>query len=348
MTSISSYHNFVRSAGRGLSGLSAACRTREIWQLHRNSVRSRRCTSSATRVCSDSATELTDFSAAPEWQLDRFGISIYQNFASDEELAAFHKDVDGPPGLLTRKYQAGHWDGVITGYREYQRPVRSLSPAAQAVCRRVHEVFPPGSGTPMDYVHALDIQPDPIGRIDRHVDSVKFSGNVVAGLCLLSPAVMRLYHEHSDAVVSLYLPVSCLYVMSGEARYNWGHAIVSGTNGDQEDPNRRLTAASQQSVIQGPDGQQVRPDPALPISSPNSAWSRPKLDIHPGKSGREPSAAGSDATVGPGGRDWRPVTWKGEPVVRGRRVSIIFRDELLLQPQGASPSAAPSGTLSRQ
>ncbi|CAN0326924.1 unnamed protein product, partial [Phaeothamnion confervicola] len=38
--------------------------------------------------------------------------------------------------------------------------------------------------------HAIDLAPE--GFIKPHVDSVKFSGRVVAGLSLVSAAVMRL------------------------------------------------------------------------------------------------------------------------------------------------------------
>ncbi len=130
----------------------------------------------------------------------------------------------------------------------------------------------------MPYVHVLDLQPEPSGRIDNHVDSVKFSGEVVAGLSLLSPAVMRLRHETSDRVVDLFLPERSLYILSGESRYNWGHAIVS----------------------------------------------------------RE------GATGEPG---FRPVTFRGHPVTRGRRISIIFRDELV---ETAVPAPRLFGSLSEE
>ena len=38
--------------------------------------------------------------------------------------------------------------------------------------------------------HAIDLSKD--GRLDAHVDSVKFSGGIVAGISLLSDSIMRL------------------------------------------------------------------------------------------------------------------------------------------------------------
>jgi len=92
-------------------------------------------------------------------------------------------------------------------------------------------------------VHVIDLAED--GYITPHVDSIKFSGGLVCGVSLLSPAVMTLRpapHEDSDHVVEkndfddscvrLYLPPRSLYVLCGNARYDFTHSVDSGFGAD--------------------------------------------------------------------------------------------------------------------
>jgi alkylated DNA repair protein alkB family protein 7 len=82
-------------------------------------------------------------------------------------------------------------------------------------------------------VHVLDLAAD--GYITPHVDSVKFSGDLVCGVSLLSGAVMTLAPEAPpdlaaapDARARLYLPRRSLYVLSGHARYRFTHSVDGG------------------------------------------------------------------------------------------------------------------------
>ena len=94
--------------------------------------------------------------------------------------------------LQRRPYEGGHFDGVISGYREVQKPLRAFSPASRAVLDRlIAATFPPDA--PLLPVHILDLQPD--GAISKHVDHVDYSGDSIVGLSLLSSAVMTLHHE---------------------------------------------------------------------------------------------------------------------------------------------------------
>lgn len=82
--------------------------------------------------------------------------------------------------------------------------------------------------------------------IKPHVDSIKFSGGIVAGVSLLSHAVMKLQHDHEDchyptqqeqdvetahqAEVELFLPRRSLYILSGPARYQFAHSIEENSS----------------------------------------------------------------------------------------------------------------------
>jgi alkylated DNA repair protein alkB family protein 7 len=105
--------------------------------------------------------------------------------------------------------------------------------------------------------HVVDLAND--GHIGAHVDSIKFSGGIVAGLSLLSQRTMRLEYDHeahaalpaalaavhlySDATVTVsapgenskpplatavefVLPPRSLYVMAGPLRYFFSHQVL--------------------------------------------------------------------------------------------------------------------------
>ena len=60
--------------------------------------------------------------------------------------------------------------------------------------------------------------PSPNRIISPHIDSVKFCGDVISGLSLLSPSVMRLEHQSTNSKwISILLPPRSLYII------RWGH-----------------------------------------------------------------------------------------------------------------------------
>lgn len=128
------------------------------------------------------------------------------------------------------KFQEGHWDQVIVGYRE--KTIGNISELPRFVSGILGRVtkWLLLDGRPLLPIHALELQST--GFIAAHVDSVKFSGGVLAGLSLFSDAVMRLRpardHVALDCVVDLMLPARSLYVLTGAARYDWTHEIQAG------------------------------------------------------------------------------------------------------------------------
>ena len=78
-----------------------------------------------------------------------------------------------------------------------------------------------------------------------HVDSVRFSGTIVSGLCLCNSAIMRLkpatddanndgnyapqqqqQQQHDEEYVDIYLPPKTLYVLRGMARFQYSHELL--------------------------------------------------------------------------------------------------------------------------
>ena len=148
-----------------------------------------------------------------------------------------------------------HWDGVISAYREIELDISDDSVESDRsdinLCRGVigrirgyleknhfcSDTTTKSEGTTHRTTgcvkwlpcHAIDLRKD--GVLSPHVDSVRFSGHIVAGLSLQSPSIMRLKpHDTPSAQtyhVDLYLPPLSLYVLSGVSRYNYTHELLS-------------------------------------------------------------------------------------------------------------------------
>lgn len=102
--------------------------------------------------------------------------------------------------------------------------------------------------------HAIDLKKD--GELKAHVDSVKFSGDVVAGISLLSSSIMRLKPEDGEEQqaesgwLDLYLPPLSLYVLSGVSRYQYTHELLpSGSKFEYRDEEVTVDRDRRLSVI---------------------------------------------------------------------------------------------------
>lgn len=117
-------------------------------------------------------------------------------------------------------------------YRETE--LRSLSRTATAAIDTVKSVLAElGFDRPLLPPHVIDLHPD--GRIDAHIDSVKFSGDLIAGVSLLASATFKLEAASPSDGVPIPGGHSCqfrlaprsLYVLSGPARYEYAHSVFN-------------------------------------------------------------------------------------------------------------------------
>ncbi len=172
---------------------------------------------------------------------------VYRDVVTEEEASVISNEILGHR-MRRKRYEKGHWDSVIAGYREMElydihELVESMDqhaskasedgPAAtmannfwkiRNLLQQNHAVSPVTKWLPC---HAIDLKQD--GQLSAHVDSVRFSGYMVAGLSLLSPAIMRLKEEEEEAsetFVDLYLPPNSLYVLTGVGRYEYSHELL--------------------------------------------------------------------------------------------------------------------------
>ncbi|KAK3807677.1 MAG: hypothetical protein J3Q66DRAFT_82915 [Benniella sp.] len=153
------------------------------------------------------------------------------------------------------RYEDGHFDGVITRYRECSATDWGPGPEPSTVAVAA-AVSTPTSGTttasttrsrperssPREIMssiqqeffphqwkwvapHILELEAGK-GGIKPHVDHLEASGEVVAGLCLGSTAVMELIHEDNpDKSFRVLLPKGCFYFQRDSVRYHYKHGI---------------------------------------------------------------------------------------------------------------------------
>lgn len=139
-----------------------------------------------------------------------------------------------------RRYEKGHWDAAIINYKETELldEASLLSVESQILFDRIRSQLEKRHLNYKDFTwhpcHAIDLHKD--GELNAHVDSVRFSGDVVAGLSLVSSSIMRFIPDDGEGDsrgddlsrgwVDLYLPPRSLYVMSGVARYHYSHQLL--------------------------------------------------------------------------------------------------------------------------
>ncbi|XP_053907808.1 alpha-ketoglutarate-dependent dioxygenase alkB homolog 7, mitochondrial [Cuculus canorus] len=186
-------------------------------------------------------------------------VVVRGGFVSPEEAAELEAELE--PLLRGRRYQFDHWDGAISGYRETERG--RWGPAGRAVLGRLSAEFPP-ERPPRPLVHVLDLHRR--GHVAPHVDSVKFCGCTLAGLSLLSAAVLRLRSCRTPAQsLELLLEPRSLYVLRGAARYEFTHEILR----DEESffGERRVPRGRRLALIYRNDPPDLTPDPLSDLST---------------------------------------------------------------------------------
>ncbi|XP_005107477.1 alpha-ketoglutarate-dependent dioxygenase alkB homolog 7, mitochondrial [Aplysia californica] len=148
-------------------------------------------------------------------------MTVVKDFLSEDEEKSLLDEVDSYMKRL--RYEYDHWDNAIHGYRETEK--RSWNDANSQILQRVKDIAFDGGVSPLAYVHVLDIAKE--GYIKPHVDAVRFCGDTIAGMCLLSSCVMRLALEKDKTKFGdIHLPQRCLYIMRGKARYDFTHEVL--------------------------------------------------------------------------------------------------------------------------
>lgn len=166
---------------------------------------------------------------------------------------------------IRRRYERGHWDAVILKYKETElyNEAEQLSATSQEILQRIrqhlmdqgHVAATSASDDDSSVVpsvwlpcHAIELHPE--GELRAHVDSVRFSGGLVAGLSLGTMAIMRLQpakmtnddddeeskkeiqdtapdaEDGQDGHVELLLPPRSVYALTRQSRYGYTHELL--------------------------------------------------------------------------------------------------------------------------
>mmetsp|Transcript_15085 Transcript_15085/g.19723 ORF Transcript_15085/g.19723 Transcript_15085/m.19723 type:complete len:255 (+) Transcript_15085:117-881(+) len=180
-------------------------------------------------------TFIEDSSAPDDYENSAF---VYPNVVSESEEEALLVDIKSR--MKRRRFERGHWDAVILQYKETELVEHdgSLSHTTLDILTRIrsqlakthfvkdpHLVWLPS--------HAIQLRED--GDLKAHVDSVRFSGDLVAGLSLASSCIMRLKpaaneegeeQDLSKGFVDMLLEPRSLYAITGPSRYLYSHELL--------------------------------------------------------------------------------------------------------------------------
>ena len=161
---------------------------------------------------------------------------IFGDFVDSAQQFCLVQEVER--SLNKHRYEKGHWDQVISGYREFTKT--SWSNQSQAVFAKIYSMFPSKTFLP---THVLDLKED--GVIGAHVDNVnvgsrrlyvprptnkslaKASGSVIVGLSLLSSCILTLRKvDHPETYLHVLLEPGSLYVQKLESLRGQNHTSL--------------------------------------------------------------------------------------------------------------------------
>uniref|UniRef100_A0A1I7TGL0 2OG-FeII_Oxy_2 domain-containing protein n=1 Tax=Caenorhabditis tropicalis TaxID=1561998 RepID=A0A1I7TGL0_9PELO len=164
-----------------------------------------------------------------------------RDFITEEEEKSLLVEVE--PHMKRLRYEKSHWDDAIHLYRE--REQRKWAESNLEVISRIRtESFGPGTEH-LTYVHILDLHKD--GVIKPHIDSIRYCGDVITGVSLLSDAIMRLRHKDrkEELILDLMMPRRSLYRLGGPGRYDFTHEVLADSestwNGEKVPRGRRVS-----------------------------------------------------------------------------------------------------------
>ncbi|KAF7991921.1 hypothetical protein HCN44_010722 [Aphidius gifuensis] len=188
-----------------------------------NILKNKNCRLLCTGTCSTLSSNKNNIDNDKNWKEELLKtMKIYPDFINKDEEESLFQEVE--PYMKKLRYEFDHWDDAIHGYRETERS--KWNDVNKIIIDRVRQMaFPPGMPQ-LRYVHVLDLSAE--GIIKPHVDSVRFCGDVIAGISLLSDCVMRLTKVGDEIKCreDFFLPQRSLYIMSGVARQVYNHEVL--------------------------------------------------------------------------------------------------------------------------
>ncbi|KAF6029646.1 hypothetical protein EB796_012055 [Bugula neritina] len=148
-------------------------------------------------------------------------MTVSEDFVSEKEEKSLLQEIE--PYMARLRYEYSHWDDAIHGYRETERS--EWNATNTHILLRLKDFAFKDVNKPTEFVHVLDLEKD--GLIKPHKDSVRFCGDTIAGISLLSDCIMRLVAiENTNITVDIHLKQRSLYIMRNAARFDFTHEIL--------------------------------------------------------------------------------------------------------------------------
>lgn len=118
----------------------------------------------------------------------------------------------------------GHFDGVITNYRESHVTSwpADVSESLRPILQRLESLLP----NVRTQTHILHLGPE--GEILPHIDNIDASGSCIVAASLGSPRILRMEHvEDPNMYFEVLLPSGCVYLQRSEICHNASNSIDS-------------------------------------------------------------------------------------------------------------------------
>lgn len=175
------------------------------------------------------------------------GLFLFHDFITEEEERALvHAVENASPAFKESRWNGLHlgkeWGAKIkyqgsqkTGYMAPDGECRSVPAFIKPFIERMgNGSFLPTSNFVPNQCNAIKYIPSENHVLGAHFDERRLSGEMIANLSLLCDATMVYHHPASDRRLEVKLPRRSLQVITGEARYQWTHAIpTENIHGDQ-------------------------------------------------------------------------------------------------------------------
>lgn len=150
------------------------------------------------------------------------GLRFYENVIPDN----FHDDFVKQMDNAVYDRNQGHYDGF--GFWDNNAFDAVFDPMMAYLFKKMKElkVFKaPSQGKLRLGCSLLGYESN--GYIKRHIDASTLSGDTVAVFSFNSPCVANYYEEEPpNRHEKILIPEKSMYVMAGDSRYKWSHAIL--------------------------------------------------------------------------------------------------------------------------
>ncbi|MBA2728079.1 MAG: zinc finger MYND domain-containing protein [Parachlamydiaceae bacterium] len=154
------------------------------------------------------------------------GLRLIENFISDDLHERFIEQMNrGIPEINN-----GHYDGyTFKNFEDFDKVFYTLTKDVFLKLKVLN--FFSSEKRPLKLACTL-LGYDKNGFITRHVDSPLLSGGTVILISFNSPVVVNFYSQKKteEQQHKIFIPPKSIYAISGEARYEWSHAILKDEN----------------------------------------------------------------------------------------------------------------------